>query len=196
MHTYGGPYLDFAGETDDSNDLCSTATEICPISRDDHQPVDADLTGDAGFRRYRDFIEPLRKKRPVYITETNTSGYKHDHPGFNKPTPVESYVNGWIQETYEEIRDFNIEKNPDRANYPPVLCLCWFVDDDRLAEWGATEWDEFALSNGATHSKLRQAREDFKASDTSTGIVEVESSLGPPKTELAAGVALRAPLVV
>ena len=194
MHTYGGPYLDFAGETDDSNDLCSTATEICPISRDDHQPVDADLTGDAGFRRYRDFIEPLRKKRPVYITETNTSGYKHDHPGFNKPTPVESYVNGWIQETYEEIRDFNGDHNENPVAWPPVLCLCWFVDSDRDPQWVS-----FALSNDRP-TALQQARTDFKASDTATGIgpdnpVSNLGSESTPIVEHHGGVTTRAPFV-
>ena len=37
------------------------------------------LTEDAGFRRYRNLIDRLRGKsitKPVYITETNTSGYK------------------------------------------------------------------------------------------------------------------------
>ena len=36
-----------------------------------------------------------------------------------------------------------------------------------------------------TAEKLQQARDDFKASDTSTGIVEVGSSLGPATAELA-----------
>ncbi len=146
------------------------------------------LAGDAGFSRYRDFIEPLRKKRPVYITETNTSGYKSDPGGFNKPTPVESYVNGWIQTSYREIRNYNAH-NSDRNEWPPVLCLCWFVDDNQDGNWG-----KFALSNNA-HSKLREARADFKASDTSTGIVKVESALGPATAELPAGVTRLAPFI-
>ena len=54
--------------------------------------------------------------------------------------------------------------------------LMLFVDDCR----DNTDWPMFALSNGTTYPKLRQARADFKASDTSTGI-----SPGNPTSNLA-----------
>ena len=51
-----------------------------------------------------------------------------------------------------------------------------FVDDDR----GNTDWPMFALSNGTTYPKLRQARADFISSDTSTGITESSrGEIGP-----------------
>ena len=51
-----------------------------------------------------------------------------------------------------------------------------FVDDDR----GNTDWPMFALSNGTTYPKLRQARADFIDSDTPTGITEPSrGSIGP-----------------
>ena len=189
LHTYGGPYLPYAS---DAGALCNTATVDCPIDRDKYLDRTSGLTDDAGFRRYRNLINKIRTDwaaKPVYITETNTSGYKSDPNGFNKPTPVENYVDGWIQTSYQEIRNYNSEHNSDRNEWPPVLCLCWFVDDNQDGNWG-----KFALSNDA-HSKLRQARADFKASDTSTGIVKVESALGPATAELPAGVTRLAPLI-
>ncbi len=97
---------------------------------------------------------------------------------------------GWNQRTYQDVRDYNSETNTSRDYWPRVMCLCWFVDDHR----NDNDWKEFALSNSA-HAKLRQARADFKASDTSTGIVKVESSLGPATAELAAGVTRLAPFI-
>ena len=199
LHTYGSPYLPYAS----GGALCDSATVECPIDEDDDR--DSRLVDDAGFRRYRKYIDKIRGNwadKPVYLTETNTQGYnaKYYDPAWPadqqaKGPPSVHYVAGWNQTAYQEIRSFNFDKNPERADYPPVLCLCWFVDDDRSAEWGATEWDEHALSNGSTHSKLQQARDDFKASDTSTGIVEVESALGPATAELPAGVTRLAPFI-
>ena len=194
LHTYGSPYLDYADKDGREcvNALCDDPAVTCRPKCGGHS-----LVGDAGFQRYRELIDEVRTRwasKPVYFTETNTKGFRADKTE-DEIKPANSYVTGWIQKTYQEIRHFNIENNPGRANYPPVLCLCWFVDDDRLAEWGETEWDEFALSNGAIHSKLQQAREDFKASDTSTGIVKVESSLGPATADLPAGVTRIAPFI-
>ena len=166
LHTYGSPYLNYAHGV--HRLPCYTPDVPCPIEQDAHRR-DV-LVGDASFRRYRDYIEVIRRRwafKPVYLTETNTYGYKHD---FETPdaTPAHSYIAGWTQRTYQEIRSYNSETNSNRLNYPRILCLCWFVDDDRAD----TKWEEFALSNGASHTKLGQARKDFIASDTSTGLTD------------------------
>ena len=186
LHTYGSPYLRNAA----GNAYCDTATVDCPIGASDT------LTGDASFRRYEEFmnsISPRWARKPVYFTETNTQGLSADDQT-NGGKPSASYVNGWIQSAYEEIRRFNNEKNADRSNWPRILCLCWFVDSDR-----DPDWVHHSLTKGATdgenYPKLRQARNDFIASDTSTGIVEVESALGPATAELPAGVTRLAPFI-
>ena len=180
LHTYGSPYLNYAGETADTNELCDHANVACPIDRDIHKTRD-DLIGDAGFLRYQQFIEACRGPeekwagKPVYITETNTHGYNASEKVYaSKKTPAQNYPNGWIQETYEEIRRFNNEKNADRGNWPRILCLCWFVDSDRDSRWAG-----FALANNA-EERLQQARADFKASNTTTSI-----SPGNPTSNLA-----------
>ena len=179
LHAYGAPYLDYAGKTDDSDEKCNTATVDCPIDRDIHKPQNSPLTdtGDAGFRRHMNFIDRIRRRwaaKPVYITETNTSGYKANFQNTDGDTsklapPSITYVAGWIQTTYQEIRKYNRQSNTNRYYYPRIMCLCWFVDDHRNDD----NWRGFALSNGATYDMLGQARADFKASDTSTGIEEI-----------------------
>ena len=174
LHTYGAPYLNYAGTTDDANELCDEPSHHCPVSRNDDVQRDPYAIGDAGFRRYSDYIDIVRGEwptKPIYITETNTSGYKAKD--FNKPTPLQSYATGWIRKTYTEIRNFNTEKNAERTSWPRILCLCWFVDSDRDPNWA-----DYALSNG--NSVLQQARADFIASDTSTGILP-----GNPTSNLA-----------
>ena len=169
LHTYGSPYLRNAA----GGALCDTATVDCSL------PSSSNLTGDASFRRYQDYIEEIKTKwagKPVYITETNTQGFVADQQT-NLGKPSTSYVTGWIQTTYEEIRRFNTEKNRERNEWPRILCLCWFVDDNQDGNWG-----DFALSNDAS-DKLSQARTDFKANDTSTGI-----SPDNPTSNLAPGV--------
>ena len=52
------------------------------------------------------------------------------------------------------------------ARPPTSARLMLFVDDYR----GDDNWKEHDLSNGAAYPILQQARNDFKASDTSTGI--------------------------
>lgn len=186
LHTYGAPYLDYAGATDDADERCDEPSDYCPVSRDDDND-DEYLVGDAGFRRYSEYIDIVRGEwptKPIYITETNTSGYKRDDPDFNKPTPIQSYVTGWIQKTYTEIRGFNLAKNMERTTYPPILCLCWFVDSDRDSHWA-----DFALSK--SNSVLEQARSDFIASNTSTGIAEeapISGLGGAPTHTVDAGV--------
>ncbi len=180
LHAYGSPYLRNAP----GGVLCNTATVDCPIG------ASPTLTGDASFRRYQEYmdaISPRWASKPVYFTETNTQGHATRPPHHDKPST--SYVAGWIQSTYEEIRRFNNEKNADRSNWSRILCLCWFVDENRDGNWA-----EFALSNDG-EEKLVQARNDFKASNTSTGIVEVESALGPATAELPAGVTSLAPFI-
>ena len=178
LHTYGGPYLDYAGLGKDANELCDTATVECPIKHDDFIDEDSPLhdESDAGFRRYRDFIDKIRGKwgtRPVYITETNTQGYKANYfdprraeDDTVKGPPSVLYVSGWNQSTYQEIRNYNGEHNSgaERNNWPRVLCLCWFVDANQNGNW-----PDHALSN-TDKEKLVQARADFIASDTSTGL--------------------------
>ena len=174
LHTYGAPYLKYAGETDDANELCDEPSDKCPVSRNDDVNRDPYAIGDAGFRRYSEYIEIVRGNwptKPIYITETNTSGYKAGD--FNKPTPVQSYITDWIRNTYTELRNFNADKNAERASWPRILCLCWFVDSDRDSNWA-----NYALSN--SNSVLQQARAEFIASDTSTGI-----SPGNPTSNLA-----------
>ena len=172
LHTYGAPYLDYAGATDDANARCDTPSVNCPIDRDEHK-TSMKLTEDAGFRRYRNLIDRLRGKsitKPVYITETNTSGYKAEFENIDredtskKAPPSVTYVTGWIQKTYQEIWSYNRERSSNPTGRPPILCLCWFVDSDR-----DSNWMNFALSNNGPE-KLRQARADFIASTTSTGI--------------------------
>ena len=172
LHTYGAPYLDYAGATDDANALCDTPSVNCPIDRDEHK-TSMKLTEDAGFRRYRNLIDRLRGKsitKPVYITETNTSGYKAEFYNVDredtskKAPPSVTYVTGWIQKTYQEIWSYNRERSSNPTGSPPILCLCWFVDSDR-----DSNWMNFALSNNGPE-ELRQARADFIASTTSTGI--------------------------
>ena len=118
--------------------------------------------------------EEIGAGKPVYITETNTQGFDAEGQT-NGGKPSASYVTGWIQTTYEEIRRLNTEKNAVRNDWPRILCLCWFVDDNQDGNWG-----DFALSND-TSDKLSQARTDFKASDTSTGISPADptSNLAP-----------------
>ena len=167
LHTYGSPYLNNAA----GGALCDTATVKCSL------PSSSTLPGDASFRRYEDYIEEIKTKwpgKPVYITETNTQGFVADQQT-NLGKPSTSYVTEWIQTTYEEIRRFNNEHNSDRSEWPRILCLCWFVDSYR----GNTAWMDFALSN-RDEDKLVQARKDFKASDTSSGI-----SPGNPASNLA-----------
>ena len=175
LHTYGSPWLRYAeGPGPSCVTLCIDPTEDCLLSCGNHSP----LTGDASFRRYRQFMDAISPKwaeKPVYITETNTQGFLGDSDEYNQPTPAQSYVNNWIRLAYEEIRRFNNEKNADRTNWPRILCLCWFVDTNR----GNTDWVDYALSNDQ-QPKLQQARSDFKASDTSTGI-----SPGNPTSNLA-----------
>ena len=173
LHTYGAPYLNYAGG--DRHSLCNHPSLICDIKRDPHR--DTRLDGDAGFRRFRDYIEQIAGKwwaKPVYITETNTQGYnaKYYDPDFDPDDPevtgppTENYIAGWNQRAYQEIRSYNRETNSSRDRNPRILCLCWFVDDYR----GDDNWKEHALSNGAAYPILQQARNDFIASDTSTGI--------------------------
>ncbi len=167
LHTYGSPYLNNAA----GGALCDTATVDCPF------PQGSTLGGEASFRRYEDYIEEIRGDwagKPVYITETNTQGFDAEGQT-NGGKPSASYVTGWIQTTYEEIRRLNTEKNAVRNDWPRILCLCWFVDDNQDGNWG-----DFALSND-TSDKLSQARTDFKASDTSTGISPADptSNLAP-----------------
>ena len=59
------------------------------------------------------------------------------------------------------------------------MCWCWFVDSDR-----DSNWKKFSLTKGATdgdtYPKLRQARADFIASDTSTRLGEsTRGEIGP-----------------
>ena len=167
LHTYGAPYLRYAGATDDAHEPCDSPSVDCPVHRDEGK--DPYVVDDAGFRRYIDYIRRIRENwasKPVYITETNTSGYQADsqHEDDTPAPPSITYVNGWIQKTYQEVRNFNRENGVDRISWPPVLCLCWFVDSDRDPRWVG-----FALSNTA-EDKLLQARNDFKASLTYTGI--------------------------
>ena len=173
LHTYGAPYLNYAGG--DRRVLCNHPSLICDIKRDPHR--NTRLEGDAGFRRFRDYIEQIAGKwwaKPVYITETNTQGYnaKYYDPDFDPDDPevtgppTENYIAGWNQRAYQEIRSYNRETNSSRDRNPRILSLCWFVDDYR----GDDNWKEHALSNGAAYPILQQARNDFKASDTSTGI--------------------------
>ena len=166
LHTYGSPYLRNAAGVAS----CDTATVDCPIG------TGSTLTGDGSFRRYHQFIEQIKEKwadKPVYFTETNTQGLANNTQT-NDAKPSDSYVNTWIQSTYREIRNFNTEKNSTRSEWPRILCLCWFVDSDRDPNWA-----DFALSD-SSKERLQQARADFKASDTSTGI-----SPGNPTSNLA-----------
>ena len=185
LHTYGSPYLPYAynHELDlPCNASCVDPAEEClPTCR----TVDT-LTGDAGFQRYREYMDAIGGKwasKPVYFTETNTQGYRFDEPAFaGQRTPAQNYVTGWIQKTYQEIRRFNREANSNRDKYPRIMCLCWFVDDHR----NDNSWKEFALSNSA-HAKLRQARADLKASNTSTGITEPSrGAMGPDRERVVA----------
>ncbi|GEM_PF-1757473 len=168
LHAYGSPYLQYAesGGTPCSA-LCSTATTVCPISCN---PDPGGLTGDASFRRFRDYIDLIRAKwaaKPVYLTEMNTKGYSADTQP-NGGVPSSSYITGWMQTAYQEIYNFNSETNPTRSQYPRVLALAWFVDDPR----STPEWEDYALSNtDPLKPKLQQARTDFKNSVTSTGIM-------------------------
>ena len=175
LHTYGSPYLPYA--YNHALDLPCNASCVDPS--EECRPTCRTLTGDAGFQRYREYMDAIGGKwasKPVYFTETNTQGYRFDEPAFaDQRTPAQNYVTGWIQKTYQEIRRFNREGNSNRDNYPRILCLCWFVDDHR----NDNSWMEFALSNSA-HAKLRQARADFNSSDTSTGITEPSrGAVGP-----------------
>ena len=181
LHTYGSPYLPYAynHELDlPCNASCVDPAEEC---RPTCRTVDT-LTGDAGFQRYREYMEAIGGKwasKSVYFTETNTQGYRFDEPAFaGQRTPAQNYVTGWIQKTYQEIRRFNREANSNRDNYPRILCLCWFVDDHR----NDNNWKQFALSNSAP-AKLRQARADLKASNTSTGITESSRGAVGPDSE-------------
>ena len=181
LHTYGSPWLPYA-ETPGIScvALCIDPTLGCLFSCGNH---DSRLKGDAGFRRYRDFIKKIKGKwadKPVYITESNTKGFLAD--SYNQPTPAESYITGWNQRTYQEVRNYNSETNTSRDYWPRVMCLCWFVDSDR-----DSNWEKFSLTKGATdgdtYPKLRQARSDFIASDTSTGITTSSRGEIGPETE-------------
>jgi hypothetical protein len=118
--------------------------------------------GDCGFRRYRDFllrVAPYWASKPVYLTEFNSHGFQAT------TTPQNDYPVGLIQACYQEVRNYNTATNSSRSSNPRVLNLCWFVDDWR----GDPNWQPYALANTG-QIRLAQARSDFKASDTSTGI--------------------------
>ena len=179
LHTYGSPWFRYGYDYELNRnclELCTDPTKDCSFSCGSHPP----LTGDASFRRYRDFIKKIKGKwadKPVYITETNTKGFLAE--AHNQPTPAESYLTGWNQQTYREIRSYNSETNTSRDYWPRVMCLCWFVDSDR-----DPRWVKFSLTKGATegetYPKLRQARADFIDSETSTGITPPSrGSIGP-----------------
>ena len=107
-HTLWRTIPDYAGATvDDANAMReergeNTPVVNCPIDRDEHK-TSMKLTDDAGFRRYRNLIDRLRGKsitKPVYITETNTSGYKAEFENIDredtskKAPPSVTYVTG------------------------------------------------------------------------------------------------------
>ncbi len=173
LHAYGSPYHNYADKDgrECGNAPCDDPAAACRGKCGGHT-----LVGDAGFQRYIEYIERIRghwTRKPVYLTETNTKGFQGDKTA-DEIKPANSYVTGWNQKTYQEIRRYNRETNSNRDNYPRILCLCWFVDDNQDGNWG-----EFALSNSA-HAKLRQARADFIASDTSTGITgPSRGAMGP-----------------
>ena len=183
LHTYGSPWFLYAYDYGlDRNCLswCTDPTKDCSLSCGSHSP----LTGDASFRRYRDQIKKIKTKwakKPVYITETNTKGFGAGRPD-DEIKPSASYVTGWNQKTYLEVRIYNSETNTSRDYWPRVMCLCWFVDSDR-----DSNWREYSLTKGATDGdtfpKLRQARSDFIASDTATGITESSRGEIGPETE-------------
>ena len=180
LHTYGSPWFRYAYDYElDRNCLlwCTDPTKDCSLSCGNHPG----LVGDASFRRYRDQIKKIKTKwakKPVYLTETNTTGFVADQQT-NKGKPSTSYITGWNQKTYLEVRNYNSETNTSRDYWPRVMCLCWFVDSDRNSDWV-----EYSLTKGATdgdtYPKLRQARADFIASDTSTGLGEsTRGEIGP-----------------
>lgn len=70
-----------------------------------------------------------------------------------------------MQQAYQEVRNYNTETNPSRSWASRVLNLCWFVDDWR----NNSMWQPYALANTG-QPRLSQARSDFEASNTSTGI--------------------------
>lgn len=88
---------------------------------------------DGGFRYYRSVIDRIDSRfwsRPVYLTEFNTfTGDPGSEPRNNYPTD-------WINKAFEEIRNYN----NTRGSKPPVVALCWFVDEART-------WGDWALRN-------------------------------------------------
>ncbi len=101
---------------------------------------------DGAFRYYRDVIGSIHSSwwsRPVYITEFNT--YTGD-PGSE---PDVNYPADWINQAFEEIRNYNA----GRGTKPAVKALCWFVDRPQ-------SWPHFSLRNiGAARTDMG---EEFK----------------------------------
>lgn len=89
---------------------------------------------DGAFRYYRDVIERIDSRfwaKPVYLTEINTfTGNAGSEPAFNYPA-------NWINLAYEDVRNYNA----NRGNRPPVVAVCWFVDENR------SNWGNWALRN-------------------------------------------------
>lgn len=150
----------FALHTYESVDYgCTNPTQPCT-------PNGPCVGGDCGFRRYRDYLLRIAAPwvgQPVYLTEFNTHGFGNTGP--NTDVPQNNYQAGIIQNAYQEVNNYNTATNSSRSSNPRVLNLCWFVDDSR----GNSTWVQYALSNTA-QPKLAQARSDFIASSTATGI--------------------------
>lgn len=133
-------------------------------------------SSDSSFQQFRCQIEQIRPYWhggvPIYITEFNTHGFQAGEPPETMGTPAQNYheatVPGatFMQAAYQAVRTYNAgEHNGNPAEYPPIECLCWFVDAVRVP------WDQYALSGSA--GDLPTARAHFVAltsADVATGI--------------------------
>ncbi|HLB64039.1 MAG TPA: hypothetical protein VJJ46_04305, partial [Anaerolineales bacterium] len=139
---------------------------IRPACRDPRQPCSyGGWSFDGAFRYYRDVIRNIPSRwsgKAVYITEFNT--YTGD-PGSE---PQSNYMADWINQAYEEIRNYNAT----RGSLPPVQALAWFVDRPQ-------SWPRFALRN--IPAALADMGEEFR-NPANRGATTATPTAPPPAT--------------
>ena len=128
-----------------------------------------------GFNCFKVYMKILQqydyaKTKPVHATETNTfHGYgEHDKPAY-------SYVQGWMQESFRKIDDWNNNRGTSAGENPhgqKILSLCWFVYEIR------SPWELFALQNDV--GNLPTARADFSEVTRTTAYRHNFGSTPPP----------------
>jgi len=135
-----------------------------------------------GFNCFKVYMKILQQynfaiTKPVHATETNTF-----HAYGAQDVPAYSYTQGWMQESFQKIDDWNNNRGTSAGENPhgqKILSLCWFVYSDR----NDPNWKLFALANN--DGNLPTARNDFSEVTRTTGYkhnfsVEPQQDTTPP----------------